>query len=149
VHQIRDYTTIGNTDPYRLHDRQAAVSFSWYDGEPAPVADGVRSLEYMELRGNGFRIVVPADRVERTFTVYVGVYQGTLKYFAALSDGSAAAVVDTSYRTIGSFSESHVSAFAVTYNASGDGQTLAVELTLDEDLGGGKVALHAATLRGH
>lgn len=147
VNQIRDYTTIGNADPYRLHDRQSPVSFSWYDGEPAPVAEGVRSLEYLGLRGNGFRLVVPADRTERTFTVYAGVYQGTLKYVAALSDDSAAALVDTSFNTFGSFSEGHVAAFAVTYNAGGDGQTLAVELILDEDLGGGNVALHAATLR--
>lgn len=147
VNQIRDYTTIGNADPYRLHDRDSAVSFSWDDGEPAPVADGVRSLEYVGLRGNGFRLVVPADRTERTFTVYAGVYQGTLRYVAKLSDDSAAAVTDTSFTAVGSFDESHTSTFAVTYNAGGDGQTLAVELTLAEDLGGGNVALHAATLR--
>ncbi|MBP2336118.1 hypothetical protein JOF41_002296 [Saccharothrix coeruleofusca] len=147
ANHIGDYTPIGNTAPFRLRHRDAATDFSWRDGEPTPIASDVKSLEYAGMRGNGFRLTAPADRAERELTVYLAVYQGKAKCAGSLSDGSADAVEDDTLNTFGTFNTGRFATCSFRYRAGRDGQRLAVELVLVEDIGGGNVALLAATLR--
>jgi hypothetical protein len=108
----------GNTAPTRLRDRDAPIAFSWRDGDPVVAATDVRSRIHVGLKGNGFRVVVPADRTIRTFTLYFGLFKGRAACGASLSDGSAVPVIDSSFRTFGRPEVGYNSTGTVVYEAS-------------------------------
>ncbi len=147
VGRIGDYSMIGNAAPTRLRVRDAPITFAWRDGEPVTAAKEVRSQIHVGLKGNGFRIAVPADRTVRTFTLYFGLFRGRSACAARLSDASAPPVVDNTFSTFGRPDIGFYSTCTVVYQAGRAATQLVVELTLAENGAGGNVALFAATLR--
>ena len=76
---------------------------------------------------NGFQITAPADTLQRTLLVYVGVCNAGGQLQATLSDGSAPTYTDTSLRNMGNGTTNAV--YTLTYKAASAGQTLTVKWT--------------------
>jgi len=138
-------TLLGTATPARSTNYN--TSFAWTDGTPRTSETGTRSCIYVPGFTNGFRITVPADTASRTLRVYVGLYgtAGTLQAF--LSDGSAAAYVDTTLDDI--FSDRY-GVYTIGYHAASPGQVLTVQYRATRlyDMDFGSLTLAAVSLEG-
>lgn len=100
--------------------------FAWTDGTPTTSMPFTASGVYVVGANNGFRITAPADLTPRSLTIYAGVYQAQAKLTAALSDFSAARLVDTSVSNMaGQLSV----AYTFLYQGASAGQTLSIAIT--------------------
>ena len=100
---------------------------------------------YLTGSGNGFRLTVPADTTARTLKLYVGLWAAQGRLEASLSDGSAAAFVDTS---VINQTDTSNAVYTLNYQAGSSGQTLTLRWTVNASFNTfGNVTLQAATLR--
>ena len=149
--QISTYTAIrpqgaGTVAAYTNN----AVEFTYTDGINAAngsTSNGSNRARgvYISGVGAGFRLTVPADPATKTLKLWVGSWYAIGQIRATLSDGSAAAYVET-YQPSGS-NESAYKTVYITYAAASSNQTLTVEITNAGNLpGGGNITLQAAAL---
>jgi len=152
VPQISDYTVLYQTNDINAYAFAYQYSdnyngYSWSDGTPTAVVTNTTTGVWTygtPILGSGFEITAPADTATRTLKVYVGVYAGTGKLEAYLSDGSARGYTNSTLRNMtnvpGGF-------YSITYSAGSAGQQLFVHWTLDMfDRADGNVTLQAAAL---
>lgn len=64
------------------------ITFVWSDGEQ-PGSGNTSSMMWVANRGQGFRLIAPADRQPRRLRVYVALFNALGRLDASLSDGSA------------------------------------------------------------
>jgi len=127
------------------------TGFSWNDGTPSATATNAIGGVYIDTAqtGDGFQFSVPADSTQRTLLVYAGNWCVREKLQATLSDGSAPAVVDTSFDVPTAKLANAI--YTITFQAGAAGQTLDVALTIVDnhcttgDVG--EVHLFAAAVR--
>jgi len=138
-------TRLDAPPPERLTDYP--TSFAWTNGTPLETETGSRTCIYVPGFTNGFRITVPADTDSRTLRVYIGLYgaAGTLQAF--LSDGSAAAYVDT---TLDDIFADRYGVYTIGYRAASPGQVLTVQYRATRlyDMDFGSLTLAAVSLEG-
>ncbi|HEX2269348.1 MAG TPA: IPT/TIG domain-containing protein, partial [Pyrinomonadaceae bacterium] len=133
---------IGTNPLLRLTD--ATFSQRWTGGTPVASSAGTTTGIFTQSTGNGFEITVPADTTSQVLRVYVGLWAAQARMEATLSDGSAPAVIDTSFAN--SSAVSHA-LFTINFKAASAGQTLTVKYTvLTTFIAGGNVTLDSATL---
>ena len=140
--QISNYTLIGTQAVQRLTD--STVSYSWTDGTPTASAANNTTGIFTSAANNGFQITVPADTTPKTLKIYLGSWYAQVKVEATLSDGSALALVDTSFGQAG-FSDA---IFTINFKAASAGQTLTVKCTIFTDYNPpfGNIRLESAAL---
>lgn len=140
--QISTYSVVGGGTPVRFTNNPTA--FAWANGTPVFNSSGTTTGVYVSGVGKGLRITAPADPATRTLRVYTGVWQGTAKVTATLSDGSASGYQDTSMNS----TTAYVNGFyTFTYRAASANQQLTVTITANSSAGAANVDLKAATLR--
>jgi len=150
--QISDYAVIWDTSDtnayafaYQYSDNYNG--YSWSDGTPTGVMTNTTTGVWSygtPLLGTGFQIAAPADTATRTLKVYVGVYAGTGKLEAYLTDGSAHGYTNSTLRNM---TNGPGGVYTVTYAAGSAGQQLIVNWTLMMfDRADGNVTLQAAAL---
>ena len=108
--------------------------FSWAEGTPTSAATDAIGGIYVDTAsasGDGFRLVVPADRTERTVRLYTGNWCVRAKLTATLSDASAGPFVDTSFDVPGA--ELLTAVYEIDYAAADDGQSLTIDFTIDDN----------------
>jgi YD repeat-containing protein len=140
--EIANVTKIGSSSVSWLNDNP--TSFTWTAGTPTTSATGTQSGIFIPGTGNGFQFNVPADTEEKTLKIYTGLWRGTGRLEATLSDGSAAPFVDTSL-TNGSGTSNGV--YTITFKAASAGQSLRIRYTNSSSDPVGNVTLEAATLQ--
>ncbi len=96
---ISDYVQLGDAS---LLSTNCCIGdgFSWASGTPTTAATDAIGGIYVDTAnasGDGFRLVVPADRTERTLRLYTGNWCVRARLTATLSDASAGPFVDTSF----------------------------------------------------
>jgi hypothetical protein len=124
---------------------QTSSLYNWSGGTPSSSTTGTPSGVYIYGVNNGFEINVPADTTQRTLKLYVGVWEARGKLQANLSDGSAAAYVDTSMDDPSGAGADKV--YIINYQAASNGQRLTLRWTVDTAYHvWGNVTLQAATL---
>jgi hypothetical protein len=119
------------------------VRYAWADGQPTLGVKYSQDGVYASGAGNGFELAIPADTVPRTLRVYVGVFKGTGKFEATLSD-NAGPLYSNNFPTNRTAASNAV--HILHFKALSPGQKLTIRYTLEEDFGGGNVTLQAATL---
>jgi hypothetical protein len=141
TNQISDVTTFGDPASGPNQFGGAAVAYSWSDGTPdAAVAGEANGIYYNVYGGNnGFQLTVPASTNKEILTVYMGTYQATAHFEAALSDQSAPVYVDDSFVAA-------AAAYEVEFAAGTSNQTLTITVYGTVDVG--NCTLMAATLAG-
>ncbi len=136
--KIGNYTVLGTGAVTNYEDDPRQIS--WSDG--APTASGTNNTGiYVEGRGSGFSIDVPAGTAAHTLKVYVGGWQSSGMLMAHLSDGSAPDYTETTDQASDSFDR----VYTLVFNAGSDGQTLNVKW-LQASTDEGNVTLQAAAL---
>jgi hypothetical protein len=143
--KISNFTPLGSAPIQRYGDNYTA--FSWSDGTPTPVTNGVTTGVYITGIGNGFQITAPADTTPRQLRVYVGGYGFQGEFQAWLSDLSAPPYADTSVSN--EYGNSFI-VYTLNYTAATAGQHMNVvyrSLGLFDQTYG-NVTLQAATLQG-
>ena len=135
--QIANYTVVGSGSVLSYSNDPRALS--WTDGTPTASGSNHNGV-YINSLHNGFSFTAPADTNLRTLTVHVGGWLSGGTLTASVSDGSAAAYVDSTTPASGQYDRN----YALTYNAASTGQTLTV--TWVATSGGGNVTLNGAAL---
>jgi len=127
------------------------TTLTWSDGTPAITGTNNGLGVYVSGSGNnppssgsGFQFTVPADTTTRELRVYVNAYKATGRLTASLGDNSAPVYSDAS---LSSPMTTTAGVYTLYYRASSPSQTLTVDWETAVDLGGGGVALEAATLQ--
>ena len=122
------------------------TSVTWTNGTPTASATAINSIrrDVTSTTATGFQFTVPADTTLKTLKVMVLVWVAHGKFEATLSDGSAAAYVDTSVdgSSVGTLKK----IYTIQYRAASANQTLTVKWTSLPDVVGGQIFLRAATL---
>lgn len=137
-----NYLKIGTGSQFRLTD--ATYSQKWTDGTPTQTNAGTTTGIFTNSISNGFQLTVPANTTPQILRLYVGLWAATGKMEATLSDGSAPAVIDTSFSNQSNVSHA---LFTINFKAASAGQTLTVKYTLiGTYISGGNVTLDSATL---
>jgi uncharacterized repeat protein (TIGR01451 family) len=141
--QISNFTKIGTGGVTRFPNDPSG--YNWTDGTPTATATDTHTGVYRAGLNKGFQFTVPADTTERTLKVYVTVWGAQGKLEAILSDGSAAAFIDTSLAHTTGVNVAGV--YNLTYRAASAGQTLTIRWTVASLTNTfGNVTLSAATL---
>ncbi len=143
--KISTFSMITGTTMYTTS--AVAPSISWSDGTPIASSGAVNYNIYVNGVGNGYALTVPAEGIQHTIRLYIGLYSAntvTGKLEAALSDNSALAITNTTMTTTGS-TRYYIATLA--YCAASTGQTLNIRWTVDSTTGTGNVRLRAATLQ--
>ncbi len=137
VPQISSYTEIGNA-PYNNYGSND-TQFSWYDGTPSQVVQGVTTG--IETSNGGFQITVPAERATRVLRIYTSVSSARCIFGATLSGGG-------SYNdaSLASFGNTVDGVYTIYFRAASDNQTLTVTLLQLNGATTGFITLEAATL---
>jgi len=149
VPQISDFTSLdaatGYSYVYQFSDN--SNGYSWTDGTPNEIVDNTTTGVWsygVPATGSGFEIAVPAGTNARVLKVFVGVFSGSGRFEASLSDGSAPDYVDLSFNNR---QNGPSRCYALTFAADSSDQTLTVRWTLDGPRGvDANVTLQAATL---
>ena len=119
------------------------VQFSWTGG--VPIASETADTPEVRVGGAGspgFQITVPADTTVKTLNIFAGV-NGTAELDASISDGSSAAITDTSVSSLGEADKT----YSIDFRAASPGQTLTIQLKSTDP--NGYLELQAATLQPH
>ena len=142
VPQISDYRLVDTTNGFAFAYQYADNynGYSWADGYPAVTvtntptgvwAYGTPALE------SGFEISAPADTITRILKVYVGVFAGTGRLRAFLSDGSAPSYTNCAGAATGpgcdpleNFRNGPGRVYTLQYSANSANQKLVVRWTL-------------------
>ena len=140
--QISNYRLIDTTNGFAFVYQYADNynGYSWEDGYPAIAATntptGVWAYGTPAL-DSGFEITAPADATVRILKVYVGVFGGTGRLRAYLSDGSAAGYTNCPGIAPGpgcdaleNFRNGPGRVYTIQYSADSPGQKLVVHWTL-------------------
>ncbi|MFN0277202.1 MAG: peptidoglycan DD-metalloendopeptidase family protein [Pyrinomonadaceae bacterium] len=132
--QISNFTRLGSVTTLRCTaNANPTVTYTWNDGTPNPGLMSSPSCLYVYDIGNGFEFTLPADTSPRTFKLYVGVWRGTGRLEAEMSDGSASPVIDNSLA--GAYPGPALNGvYTITYAASSPGQSLKVRWFLESNL---------------
>jgi murein DD-endopeptidase MepM/ murein hydrolase activator NlpD len=139
--QISNFTQIGSITPLRYTNN--SNSFTWTDGTPTSSISGSTTGIYTYGIGNGFQLTFPADTMQRTLKLYVGLWAAGGKLEATLSDGGASPFISTSLISSGVLN----GVYTINYRAISSGQTLTINWTIDSNSNAlGNVTLQAATL---
>jgi len=140
---IANVTTIGGRSRQRYADN--ASTFAWTDGTPTLSVASTRSGIFVPGLGDGFQLVLPADRMLRRLKLYVGLYGAKSKLEASLSDFSAPPYSDSSLSGI---FDNVTGVYTIYYAAASAGQTLKIQYTaaLLYDTQYGNVTWQSATL---
>jgi len=118
---------------------------SWTDGTPTGSVSQTLTGVYVAGANKGIQFTVPADQATRTLYVHVEAWRAQGKFEATLSDGSAAAFVETSLNNTSGGSLTGI--YVVQYNAASAGQTLTVQWTSTATHeSGGNVSLRGVAL---
>jgi len=140
--QIGNFSVIGGVGTQQLAD--AAVAYSWSDGQPTASAVGSTTGVFVAGAGSGLTFSVPASATPRTLTVYVSSYHAEGVLSAHLTDNSAAPYTDT---TISGVNGMLTGVYTITFQAGSGGHHLVISFTDQTDYQpDGYVALEAATL---
>jgi hypothetical protein len=139
--QISNYTRIGPSAAQWFGDN--TIGYSWTNGTPTAAASGTTTGIWIGGVNNGFQITVPADTALKTLRVYVGVAAAQGRMTATLSDGSAAAYVNTGLTSSGAAN----GVYTINFQATSSGQQLVVRWTTATTIiSWGNITLQAATL---
>lgn len=132
IPQISDFALLDNTNgfvfAYQYADNQNG--YTWTDGDPIPAVTDTRTGVWaygIPFIGTGFQITAPAGTNQRTLKVYCGVFGGTGRFEALLSDGSAPAYSTTFANIPGNGPSREVT---LRYASATPNQTLTVRWTL-------------------
>ncbi len=126
---------------------------TWSDGTPAVTGTNNGQGVYVSgsgdsnnppVSGSGFGFTVPADTTTRELRVYVSATNARGRLTASLGDNSAPVYSDSS---LSSPMTTTAGVYTLYYRAASPGQTLTVDWAAAVNLGGGGVALEAATLQ--
>lgn len=140
--QISNYTSIGSGTVQRYSNNPNV--YSWNGGTPSSSAANTPTGVYITGLNNGFQLTVPADTVQRTLKLFVGVWAAGGKLEATLSDGSAPDFIDTSLVNQTGTSNA---LYTLNYRANTGGQTLTVRWTVGTTYQSlGNVTLQAASV---
>lgn len=90
--QLLDFKPTGASSPASFSEGRTL--FTWNDGEPTAMGSTIDGIVWSGL-DEGFELVVPAVVEPRRLQVFVGVFAGTGRFKAALSDPRATTKVDT------------------------------------------------------
>jgi hypothetical protein len=139
---ISNYTPVGSAANVGQYGNNGQ-GFTWSDGTPTPTATNSTTGIYNPGIGNGFQLEVPAATTNRVLKIYMGAWQASVHFEAALSDGSAPFYFDESL--LAPFAANRV--YTVSYAAPASGASAPV-LTISYWMlaGNGNVTLSAATL---
>ncbi len=140
--QIGNYSVIGGAAPQQITN--AAVAYSWSDGQPTASVTGSTTGVLVAGAGAGLTFSVPASTSARTLTVYVSSYHAEGVFNARLTDNSAAPYTDT---TISGVNGALTGVYTITFQAGSGGHHLVISFTDQTDYQpDGYVSLQAATL---
>src|SRR5262245_29053981 len=149
VPQISDFTLLDATNGFAFVFQYADNynGYKWSDGTPVPVVNntptGIWAYGTPNLH-SGFQIGMPCDTLVRTLRLYVGVFGGTGRFEAQLSDGSASNYKNA---TLQNRTNGPGRVYILQYAADSPGQTLIVKWTLSGIRDpAANVTLQAATL---
>jgi hypothetical protein len=92
ISQLLDFKPVGSKSPAAFGDGKTL--FTWNDGEPTTTGSTIDGITWAGLH-EGFELVVPAVATPRLARLYVGVFAGTGRIKASLSDPRATTKVDT------------------------------------------------------
>ena len=104
---------------------------SWTNGTPTTSSTNNKNALKVVGVGNGFSFTVPAHTLTSTLYVYVSGATSTGKLTATLSDGSAAAYVNSQSAASGAY----IANYTLTFKANSPGQTLTVKWELTAGTG--------------
>lgn len=90
--QLLDFKPVGAKPPEAFPDGKTL--FKWSDGAPTEMGSTIDGIAWPGLH-EGFELVVPAVAEPRLAKLYVGVFAGTGRIKASLSDPRATTKVDT------------------------------------------------------
>lgn len=144
VSRIEESTT-QNLQP-ALHFPNSSYSYSWSDGVPAASNDST-SGTYIELKGDGYSLSLPASTMPRRLYLYLAAVQSIGKISATLNDGSAAPYVDSIDSALSSTGIAQ-KVVVITFAAATDDQTLTIKYTLSHkhNPAGGNISMRAAAM---
>jgi len=149
VPQISDLSRIGSISTIRSSSNgDPTVFYSWNDGTPTGSAASTKACVYTYGLGNGFELTLPADTLQRTVRLYVGVWRVRGRLEAELSDGSASPFVDNSLSTVYPAGAMN-GVYTLTYSAASAGQTLRLRWRIESTTYPvGNINVQAVTLSG-
>ncbi|NOS70257.1 MAG: hypothetical protein HOP33_10035 [Verrucomicrobia bacterium] len=119
------------------------IFYSWTNGTPNAEIVNNSSGIYIAGGGLGFELQAAAAASERVFTVYNGVFQGTMHLEAFMSDSSAPVFVDESLINTAGTTDAR---WSFRYSSPNPGAVLLVRYWL---VSGGNVTLQAASLKNY
>ena len=90
--QLLDFKPVGAKAPQAFTD--GTTTFTWSDGTPTASGSSADGIAWAGLK-EGFQLVVPAVVEARRLRLYIGIFAGTGRIKAALSDPRATTKVDT------------------------------------------------------
>ena len=149
VPQISDLSRLGSISTIRSSSNGApTVYYSWNGGTPTSAATSTTSCVYTYGQDNGFELTLPADTLQRTVRLYVGVWRVRGRLEAELSDGSASPMVDNSLSTVYPAGAMN-GVYTLTYSAASAGQTLHLRWYIESTTYPvGNINVQAVTLSG-
>jgi len=149
VPQISDLSRIGSISTIRSSSNGApTVYYRWNGGTPTGAASSTTSCVYTYGQDNGFELTLPADTLQRTVRLYVGVWRVRGRLEAELSDGSASPMVDNSLSTVYPAGAMN-GVYTITYSAASAGQTLHLRWYIESTTYPvGNINVQAVTLSG-
>lgn len=89
---ISTYKIIGSGSAYSFAN--APTYYEWSDGTPTATSTPQNTGVYKANNNNGFEIDVAAAQTNRVLHIYMGSYARPMHFTAALSDNTAASLVD-------------------------------------------------------
>jgi IPT/TIG domain-containing protein len=147
---LTDFSVIGTSTPTVFSDGE--IEYSWTDGDVLPAVSRTKTGVSITGVGNGFHLIVPADKTPKTLLLYLGAWEAQGQITASLSDNAVPPFTDTPVDIVASNGDHHVSGtYALTFQAGQPGQTLSVDYVMAIDHGAasglaGYVSLESAAL---
>jgi len=127
---ISNFTEIGSSA--MSQDTATPITYVWTDGTPDGSVTTTTGCTVVGV-ANGFYLTAPADTTSRTLVLYVEAKLAQGQLTATLSDGSAAAFIDSSLNDTGGGGS--MLRYVIVYNAASLSQTLTVQWTMLMDYG--------------
>lgn len=137
--KISNFSVVGSGSPTAFSG--VARLMNWTDGVPTPSGSNLSDGIAIGGINNGYQITVPADTSFQELTLYCGLFSGTAKLTASLSDGSSPDLIDTTFPDNGSTTNYNIT---IKFKTASRGQTLTVKWVLTSF--GGNVTLQGASL---